>query len=69
MLIAILLTFVLTSAAYSALGWLVARRLASHVRGNPDAARALVEHLFTPVFARAKGRPRDSPAPDAASSL
>jgi hypothetical protein len=42
---------------YEALG-----RIAAHMRGNPDAARAIVEHVLMPLFGETKKEPeRKSP--------
>ncbi len=45
-------TFVVTLAAFAVLGWLGFRRIALHLRGNPEATKAVVEHVFIPLFGR-----------------
>lgn len=46
------------------LGWGVFEalgRIAAHMRGNPDAAKAIVEHVFMPLFGGKKETEPKSP--------
>jgi hypothetical protein len=36
-------------------------RVAAHARGNPDAAKAIVEHVFMPLFGTKKEPERKHP--------
>lgn len=46
------LTFVVMLAGMAALVWLGCQRVALHLRGKPDATRAVVEHVLMPLFGR-----------------
>jgi uncharacterized protein YneF (UPF0154 family) len=37
-------------------------KIASHMRDNPDAAKAIVEHVFMPLFGGKKEPERNTPA-------
>jgi hypothetical protein len=46
------------------IGWGVIEafgRIATHMRGNPDAAKAIVEHVFMPLFGGRKEPDRKTP--------
>jgi hypothetical protein len=45
-------TFVVTLAGLGVLAWLGFRRIALHLRGNPEGTRAVVEHVLIPLFGR-----------------
>lgn len=45
-------TFVVTLAGLGVLAWLGFRRIALHLRGNPEATKAVVEHVLIPLFGR-----------------
>ena len=67
MLVLVFLTFLLTIALFTALFWLAARKVATHVREHPAAAQALLDHLLVPLFARPQVHDADEehgPAPD-----
>jgi hypothetical protein len=46
------LTFVVMLAGMAALVWLGCQRVALHLRGKPEATRAVVEHVLMPLFGR-----------------
>lgn len=46
------LTFVVMLAGIAALVWLGCQRVALHLRGKPEATRAVVEHVLMPLFGR-----------------
>jgi hypothetical protein len=46
------LTFAAMLAGMAALAWLGCRRVALHLRGKPEATRAVVEHVLMPLFGR-----------------
>lgn len=48
------LTFVVMLAGMAALVWLGCQRVALHLRGKPEATRAVVEHVLIPLFGRAE---------------
>lgn len=48
----IFLTFILTTALYACLVALALRRVAAHLRGNPEAVKAVTEHVLLPVLGR-----------------
>ena len=56
----ILVAFV---ATVGVLLWLGCQRVAVHLRGNPDATKAVVEHVLIPLFGR-KPEPEDETWPD-----
>lgn len=45
----ILVAFV---ATVGVLVWFGCQRVAAHLRGNPDATKAVVEHVLIPLFGR-----------------
>lgn len=51
-MIEIFLTFILTTCLYGTLLFLACRRVAIHLQGNPEAVKALTEHLLLPVLGR-----------------
>jgi hypothetical protein len=60
----VLLTFLLTTALYGGLLWLACRRLSRHLQGNPDAVKAVTDHVLIPLLGRrAEGEKPLSPAP------
>ncbi len=46
------LTFVLMLAGVGGLIWLGCQRVATHLRGKPEATKAVVEHVLMPLFGR-----------------
>jgi hypothetical protein len=48
----IFLTFLVTTAFYGGLLFLVCRRVAMHLQGNADAVKAVTEHVLLPVLGR-----------------
>jgi len=50
MVFAIVLTFLLTSAAYATLAYFAWQRLARHLKGNPDAVDAFSRHVVLPLL-------------------
>jgi hypothetical protein len=46
------LTFVAMLAGMAALVWIGCQRVALHLRGKPEATRAVVEHVLMPLFGR-----------------
>lgn len=57
------LTFVLMLAGMAALIWLGCQRVTMHLRGKPEATRAVVEHVLMPLFGR-KQAPEFETLPD-----
>lgn len=57
------LTFVVMTATFAVLLWFGFHRVALHLRGNPDATRAVVEHVLIPLFGR-KDEPEFETLPD-----
>jgi len=53
-MLTVLLTYVLTTTAYSLLGWLAFRRIAQHLEGNPDGIKAVTTHVLLPLLGRGK---------------
>jgi hypothetical protein len=53
------LTFAAMLAGMAALVWFGCRRVALHLRGKPEATRAVVEHVLMPLFGRT-----ETPRPD-----
>ena len=60
----ILVAFVATVGAVL---WFGCQRVAVHLRGNPDATKAVVEHVLIPLFGRKPERDDES-APDSTFS-
>ncbi|HTU92890.1 MAG TPA: hypothetical protein VMF69_22610 [Gemmataceae bacterium] len=56
----IFMTFLLTTAAYGALLWLACRRVLRHLKGNPEAVKAVTDHVLIPLLGR---RPDDDNDP------
>lgn len=56
----ILVAFV---ATVGVLVWFGCQRVAVHLRGNPDATKAVVEHVLIPLFGR-KSEPQYESWPD-----
>jgi hypothetical protein len=48
---ALLLIFVLTLSAFAVLVGFGFYRIALHLRGNPEATKAVLEHVLIPMFA------------------
>jgi len=46
------LTFVGTTFLYVCLLFLVCRRIAKHLQGNPEAVKAVTDHVFLPALGR-----------------
>jgi hypothetical protein len=51
-MIAVLLTFVLTTLAYVALTFLAWRRVVEHLRDDPEASQAFSRHVLIPLLGR-----------------
>lgn len=45
-MISILVTFIGTTFLYVCLLFLVCRRIAKHLQGNPEVVKAVTEHVF-----------------------
>jgi hypothetical protein len=52
MFLGMCLMLLLVLGAEGALVWLVWRRMAEHLKENPDAVAALTVHLFVPLLGR-----------------
>lgn len=52
-------TFVVVLAGMAALIWIGCQRVALHLRGKPEATRAVVEHVLMPLFGRTETRGGD----------
>lgn len=48
----IFLTFILTTGLYGFLLWLAFSRVAQHLKGNPEAVKAVMEHVLLPMLGR-----------------
>ena len=48
----ILVTFVGTTFLYVCLFLIVCRRIAKHLQGNPEAVKAVLDHVFLPAFGK-----------------
>ena len=46
------ITFVLTTGVFVSLIWLACRRVVHHLRGNPEAVKAVTEHVLLPMLGR-----------------
>ena len=51
-MILVIMTFILTTGVYACLMWLACRRVAHHLRGNPEAVKAVTEHVLLPLLRR-----------------
>ncbi len=58
----IFLTFLLTTAGYGALLWWACRRISRHLRGNPEAVKAVTEHVLIPLLGRRAVEENDNTA-------
>jgi len=54
---AIIVTFSLTTIVYASLMWLACRRVVHHLRGNPEAVKAVTEHVLLPMLGRKAEQP------------
>jgi hypothetical protein len=52
MLLILLLTFLLTTALYGVLLWLVCCRVLRHLQGNAEAVKAVTDHVFIPLLGK-----------------
>jgi hypothetical protein len=59
----ILFTFVLTVLGLAALAVFLLRRVAAHVRDNPEAVEAISKHVLLPLFSGRRTGPEDSHEP------
>lgn len=61
----IILTFLLTTAGHGVVLWLAIRRISRHLQGNPEAVKAVTEHVLIPLLGRRPDneneRPDDTP--------
>jgi hypothetical protein len=48
----VFLTFLLTTALYGGLLWLACRRVSRHLQGNPEAVKAVADHVLIPLLGR-----------------
>ena len=48
----VIMTFSLTTGIYASLMWLACRRVVHHLRGNPEAVKAVTEHVLLPMLGR-----------------
>jgi hypothetical protein len=51
------ITFILTTSVYASLMWLACRRVVHHLRGNPEAVKAVTEHVLLPMLGREAKKP------------
>ncbi len=51
-MLTILFTFVFTTAGFLALIYIGARRVSRHLKGNPEATKAVVDHVLLPLLGR-----------------
>jgi hypothetical protein len=51
-MLAIILTFLLTTAAYGVLLWLAVRRVLHHLQGNEEGIKALTRFVLVPLLGR-----------------
>ncbi len=52
MILVIFVTFLLTTALYGTLAWLACRRVVGHLQGNPEAVKAVTDHVLLPMLGR-----------------
>lgn len=57
------LTFVFVTAAYAALIGFALYRVATHLRGNEQATKAVVDHVLLPLFGKAPENVPKEPEP------
>jgi len=62
-MVTILVTFVLTTVLYAALGAWGIRRLTRHLQSNPEAVKAVTEHVFMPLLGRKDEAEKKKPIP------
>jgi hypothetical protein len=63
----ILLTFILTTAGWGALLALALRRVAMHLKDNPEGVEAISKHVLVPILGRRAEQPRKTEGPTPAS--
>ena len=52
-MIIVFVTFILlTTIGYGVLVWFCLRRVTAHLQDNPDATRAVVDHVLIPILGR-----------------
>jgi hypothetical protein len=51
-MILVIMTFILSVAVCACLVWRAGRRVAHHLRGNPEAVNAVTEHVLLPMLGR-----------------
>jgi len=51
-MLTVLLTYVLTTAIYGLLGLLAFRKIACHLQNNPEAVKAVTNHVLLPLLLR-----------------
>jgi hypothetical protein len=54
MLAGMLLMFVMMAGGWVVAAWMIGRRLIAHLRKNPEAAKAISEHIITPLLGEDK---------------
>ncbi|OWK42096.1 hypothetical protein [Fimbriiglobus ruber] len=59
-MIAILLTFLATTAFYVVLAWFCFQRVLAHLRVNPEAARLIAEHILIPAMSAKPNVPKNA---------
>jgi hypothetical protein len=58
----IILTFLLTTVALGALGFLALRRVAIHLKENPEGIEAVSKHVLLPLLGRKSAAQPEGPA-------
>ncbi len=66
MLLGMFIMFVAMSGALGIAGWLAWRRLAEHLKDNPEAVAAVAKHVFVPLLSEKEkeGKPEGEPKPE-----
>lgn len=57
-MLAVVLTFFITTALYATVLFVLVRRVATHLQDKPDAAQVVMQHVVLPALAR---RSREQP--------
>jgi hypothetical protein len=68
MLFGLFFGFLLATGLYGSLLWLGCRRVSRHLQGNPEAVKAVADHVLVPLLGRkpendSKNSPANDPAP------
>ncbi len=51
-MLTVFITFVVLTTLYAVLFWLGCRRVTIHLQGNPEATKAVVDHVLIPLLGR-----------------